>query len=88
MAKLNATCPTALLGRHVTGCYSLGGDSYPFRGLVEAVVMPAPGSQHQIEFYVSGEYIALADCERFDVIPPSAVLPVGQLGAKALSRPS
>lgn len=88
MATLNATCPTALLGRHVTGCYSFCGDTYSFEGVVEAVVMPAPGSQHQIEFYVSGEYIALADCERFDVVPPSAVLPAGQLGAKALSRPS
>lgn len=88
MATLNATCPTALLGRYVTGCYLLGGVSYSFSGPVEAVVMPAPGSAFQLEFYVSGEYVALADCERFDVIPPSAVLPVGQLGAKTLSRPS
>lgn len=81
MAALNATCPTALLGRYVTGCYVLGGVSYSFSGPVEAVVMPAPGTDHQTEFYVSGEYVCLADCERFEVVPPSTVLPAGQLGA-------
>lgn len=81
MAKPNVTRPAKLLGRHVTGSYSLDGVSYPFRGAVEAVVLPAPGTDHQVEFYVSGEYVSLADCDRLEIVPPSTVLPVGQLGA-------
>lgn len=81
MANHNATCTTALLGRFVVGSYLLGGVSHPFRGHVEAVVTPAPGTDHQAEFYVSGEYVCLADCDRFEVLPPSTVLPAGQLGA-------
>ncbi|MNU11591.1 hypothetical protein D3C72_2595610 [compost metagenome] len=53
----------------------------PFYGMVEAVVIPVPGSvTHQVEFYVSGEYVSLSDCIQLD-FPPASVLPAGQLGA-------
>lgn len=81
MAKLNATRTTALLGRRVSGSYALGGVSYPFQGVVEAVVLPAPGTAHALEFYVSGEYVSVADCDRLEIVLSSTALPVGQLGA-------
>jgi hypothetical protein len=84
MAKLNVTRPTALLGRRVCGSYFCGGDRYTFDGVVEAVILPAPGSGHQVEFYVAGEYVTLADCDRLDYVRRSAVLPEGQLGAKGV----
>lgn len=63
MAKLNIPHPTNLLGRHVYGSYRCGHYVFPFDGVVECVVVPAPGeTKHQVEFYVSGEYVSLRDC--------------------------
>lgn len=67
MAKLNIPHPTNLLGRHVHGSYRCGVYVFPFDGIVECVVIPEPGSKtHQVEFFVSGEYVSLADCIHFD----------------------
>lgn len=81
MAALNVKRPADLLGRYVTGSYRSSTDLWAFSGVVEAVVLPAPGSCHEVEFFVSGEYVTLADCVCLEIVPPSTVLPVGQLGA-------
>lgn len=80
-SKFTHVRPSVLLGRTVTGCYRSGDQVIPFYGMVEAVVIPVPGSvTHQVEFYVSGEYVSLSDCIQLD-FPPATVLPAGQLGA-------
>jgi len=77
MAIVNVKHPADLLGRSVFGSYRLcgGGDEYAFDGVVEAVVLPAPGSRFGVEFFVCGEYVSLSDCTKLDYSPlPAPVL--------------
>ena len=67
-AQLKLKNPTDLLGRTVEGLEGFDGRLFPFRGVVEAVVVPAPGSAHQVEFYVSGQYISVSDCVKLDYV--------------------
>lgn len=67
MATLNLKRPTDLLGRSVVGAYRVSGHEFTFAGVVESLVLPAPGNtDHHVEFYVCGEYISLRDCFRLD----------------------
>lgn len=68
-AQLKLKNPTDLLGRTVEGLERFDGRLLPFRGVVEAVVVPAPGSvTHQVEFYVAGQYISVSDCVKLDYV--------------------
>jgi hypothetical protein len=69
-AQLKLKNPTDLLGRTVTGLERFDGGLLPFYGVVEAVVIPAPGfTDHAVEFLVNGEYISVADCHQLDYAP-------------------
>lgn len=68
MAKFKITHPEALLGRTVKGAYFCGAHLFRFHGMVEAVVIPAAGTDHQFEFFVGGEYVSMQDCQRIEVV--------------------
>ena len=69
-AQLKLKNPTDLLGRTVTGFERFNGGHLPFYGVVEAVVIPAPGfPEHSVEFLLNGEYISVADCSQLDYAP-------------------
>lgn len=74
MATINVKRPIDLLGRSVRGTYrSLAHYTFDFEGVVEAIVIPAPGNtDHQVEFYVCGEYVSLRDCIALDYVPVAA----------------
>jgi hypothetical protein len=69
MAVINIKRPADLLGRSVCGAYRLGTDEFTFAGIVEAVVLPAPGSRFGVEFFVCDEYVSLSDCIKLDYAP-------------------
>lgn len=68
-AQLKLKNPADLLGRTVTGLERFDGGLIPFYGVVEAVVIPAPGFDGQVEFLVGGEYISVSDCSQLDYAP-------------------
>lgn len=72
MARLNISHPTALLGRRVTGAYrSSSGYLWPFEGVVECVCVPAPAfaREHDVSFFVGGDFISVKDCTRLEYSP-------------------
>lgn len=75
MALINISQPTSLLGRRVVGSYRTdrNGPVWPFDGHVECVVIPAPGfdDEHDVAFFVSGEFISIHDCISLDYAPPA-----------------
>jgi hypothetical protein len=74
MATLHLKRPTDLLGRHVTGSYLAHGVPFAFSGVVEAVVLPAPGiDTFSVEFYVGSEFISLPACTALDYSNPSGI---------------
>lgn len=67
MATIDLKRPTDLLGRSVVGAYRVQGHEFAFSGVVECLVLPAPGNtDHHVEFYVCGEYVSLRDCFKLD----------------------
>jgi len=73
MAHINIAHPTALLGRHVLGSYRYDetGPTWPIDGVVECVVVPAPGFEHEhgVSIFVGGDFVAVSDCLRLDFAP-------------------
>lgn len=72
MAIINLKRPADLLGRSVVGSYRLGGYEFEFSGVVECLVLPAPGNtDHHVEFFVCGEFVSLSDCLKLDYLDTS-----------------
>jgi hypothetical protein len=77
MARINIAHPTSLLGRHVVGAYQYeaSGPVWPFSGVVECVVLPAPGFEdhHGVSIFVGGDFVDVGDCIALDYAQAAAV---------------
>lgn len=76
MAVVNVKHPSDLLGRSVSGSYLVGGEKYYFSGFVEVLVLPAPRFvDHQVEFFIGGEFVTLDDCLELHFLDESPLAP-------------
>lgn len=77
MALITISQPVNLLGRRVRGSYrsSPDGPVWDFDGVVECVVLPAPGfeEKHGVCFFVAdSEFVDIRDCIEIDYSPALA----------------
>lgn len=68
MARISLQHPQNLLGRHVRGVQVFGGMRFPFQGVVECVVVPAPAfeSKHDVSMFIGEDFVSVSDCITLD----------------------